>query len=70
MKVDIPKTHPQFIHIGIGTEGGKDGLFSVVYGSPNVSLRKFLWMDLNRQAVDLQAPWLAAGDFNSVTKLG
>ena len=56
MKVDILKTHPQFIHMQIDTEGGRDWLFSMVYGSPNVSLRKFLLMDRNRQAVDLRAP--------------
>lgn len=37
-----------------------------MYGSPTHGLRKHLWNTLNNQKLDLEGPWLAAGDFNAV----
>ena len=67
MHVEIIKTHPQFIHMKLGRKGETPRLLSVVYGSPNSSLRKFLWKDLSKENLDLTYPWLIMGDFNSVT---
>lgn len=38
-----------------------------MYGSPNASLRNFLWQDLASNSIDLSDPWLAVRDFHSVT---
>ena len=41
----------------------------MVYGSPNHSLLKNLWRDLNQKNMVLDEPWVIAGDFNSVTSV-
>ncbi|XP_031098763.1 uncharacterized protein LOC116002705 [Ipomoea triloba] len=59
----------------VGFSGGiwvKDGLsspwvFSAVYGSPNLPLRKKLFTDLSANISDPHSCWLICGDFNSVT---
>ncbi|XP_019186538.1 PREDICTED: uncharacterized protein LOC109181240 [Ipomoea nil] len=51
----------------IGFSGGI-WLLSVVYGSPNMQLRRKLFADLSSQDLGLQGPWLSVGDFNSVLK--
>ena len=42
-------------------------LLSIVYGSPNLTLRKFQWQALHCNKLDLSKPWLVAGDFNAIT---
>ncbi|XP_031101934.1 uncharacterized protein LOC116005836 [Ipomoea triloba] len=62
----ILDTHPQFINLQV-----KEGLLppwelSMVYGSPNLSLRKKLFTDLSTANLNSQPCWLVCGDFNSV----
>lgn len=66
-KLDILKTHPQFVLARICRNDSSPWLLSVVYGSPNASLRNFLWQDLASNSIDLSDPWLAVRDFHSVT---
>ena len=42
-------------------------LLTIVYGSPNCTLRKYIWQDLNQNVVNLEEPWVVVSDFNSVT---
>lgn len=39
----------------------------MVYGSPSVHLRRYLWSSLNRDNTIINDPWLIACDFNAVT---
>ena len=67
-QLNVIKTHPQFIHMQIKSQGGHLWHLSVVYGSPNSSLRRFLWRDLNQYPINNATPWLIiVGDFNSIT---
>ncbi|XP_019177832.1 PREDICTED: uncharacterized protein LOC109173030 [Ipomoea nil] len=47
--------------------GQNSWLMTVVYGSPDHSLRRKLFEDLSGDRFDPQGPWLTVGDFNSVT---
>ena len=38
----VPKTHPQFIHVSVQNNTSPPWFLSVVYGSPNPSLRKHM----------------------------
>ncbi|RAL42420.1 hypothetical protein DM860_017600 [Cuscuta australis] len=42
--------------------------FAVEYASPTPHLRQKLWNTLKRDNLNITTPWIAAGDFNSVTK--
>ena len=56
MNVKIIKTHPQFIHMRVSYKEEREWMLSVVYGSPNPSLRRTLWKDLNKNLIDLSEP--------------
>ena len=60
----ILQTHPQFIHAKIISNDSHSWLLTIVYDSPNCTLRKYLWQDLNQNVVNLEEPWVVAGDFN------
>ena len=70
LQVEILKSHPQFIHLRIGRGDEKTWLISVVYGSPNASLRRSLWKDLHKGSLELNEAWLIMGDFNSIMAPG
>lgn len=40
---------------------------AIVYGSPDRSLQQKLWRDLGQSQCNIQEPWIAIGDFNTVT---
>ena len=42
-------------------------LICIVYGSSNHNLRKLLWRDFNHRMPGEGVPWIATGEFNSVT---
>ncbi|XP_038688766.1 uncharacterized protein LOC119987931 [Tripterygium wilfordii] len=69
LQISVIKTHPQFIHLRVQSNGINSWLLTVVYGSPNFNLRKLLWMDLNSEIKDNLDPWMVVGDFNSVVSL-
>lgn len=41
-------------------------MLTIVYASPNASIRKYFWAKLNE--VNINEPWLIMGDFNCVLK--
>ena len=66
LHIDIIKTHPQLVHTKVSKQGTRTWYLSMVYGSPNPSLRKFRWQDLNHQIISPTEPWIAVGDINSI----
>ncbi|XP_019179248.1 PREDICTED: uncharacterized protein LOC109174466 [Ipomoea nil] len=65
--IEVLDTHPQFISLQVQDADSESWLLSVVYGSPNKALRKRLFSELSGQFFMPHGPWLAVGDFNSVT---
>ena len=57
-------SHSQHITVEIKKVGEEPWLFSAVYASPDSSLRRDLWRELERVKQTYDGPWLAAGDFN------
>ncbi|XP_031119046.1 uncharacterized protein LOC116022462 [Ipomoea triloba] len=66
LEIQIMKTHPQFINLQITDGNSPPWVLSIVYGSPNQSLRRKLFSELNSIDFRPQTCWLACGDFNSV----
>ena len=56
LTINIIKTHPQFILDDVVERVNKHWLLSVVYGSPNHTLRSNLRQDLNRIIFNLTNP--------------
>ncbi|XP_050217899.1 uncharacterized protein LOC126668762 [Mercurialis annua] len=46
-------------------DGTNSFLFTVVYASPNASLRQHFWADLTDLANSMMEPWILGGDFNA-----
>ena len=67
--IHVIKSHPQFIHMEIETNGQDNWLFTLIYGSPSPQLRKFLWSELSSKKLNLNSPWMLAGDFNVVVSM-
>lgn len=44
-------------------------LFSAIYASPDSSLRRDLWCELERTKNNYQWPWLVASDFNETSSM-
>lgn len=57
-------SHSQHITVEIKKLGEEPWLFSAVYASPDSSLRRDLWRELDNVKQSYDGPWLAAGDFN------
>lgn len=56
----------QFIHINVEGNHGKVWLITIIYASPNILQRRYLWEHLKLIASDVHIPWLLAGDFNDI----
>ncbi|XP_031091106.1 uncharacterized protein LOC115996077 [Ipomoea triloba] len=67
LKIEIINTHPQFINLQVQEGLLSQWTFTVVYGSPNKSLRRRLFADLSSDNMRTQQCWLICGDFNAVT---
>ncbi|XP_073304620.1 uncharacterized protein [Primulina huaijiensis] len=59
-------SHPQFVLVKVDTGTSIPWFLSIVYGSPNATLRKRLWNDLSNENLNIEGPWISLGDFNSV----
>ncbi|XP_010687131.1 uncharacterized protein LOC104901277 [Beta vulgaris subsp. vulgaris] len=57
-------SHSQHLTVEISKVGEDPWLFSAVYASPDSTLRKELWRELEKIKEDYAGPWLLAGDFN------
>ncbi|XP_073051702.1 uncharacterized protein [Primulina eburnea] len=64
--LEILYSHPQFVLARVETTNSAPWLLTIVYGSPNPTLRKRLWQDLTKENLNIQGPWLSIGDYNSV----
>ncbi|KAL7165463.1 hypothetical protein ACSBR2_041197 [Camellia fascicularis] len=66
MKVNVRTfiVNSQVIHATVHKEDFEEWLLATVYASPNPNLRAHLWKDLEDMAVNVEQPWLVAGDFN------
>lgn len=67
LNIQIIDTHPQFITLQVFQENLGWWRLSIIYGSPNLYLRRRLFTNLTCANSNFQGPWLMAGDFNSVT---
>ncbi|XP_073015397.1 uncharacterized protein [Primulina eburnea] len=57
-------THPQFVLARVETSNSSPWNLSIVYGSPNATLRKKLWEDLMADKLNIIGPWMSIGDYN------
>ncbi|XP_073046080.1 uncharacterized protein [Primulina eburnea] len=64
--LEILYSHPQFVLARVETNNSVPWFLTIVYGSPNPTLRKRLWQDLTKENLNIQGSWLSVGDYNSV----
>ena len=57
-------SHSQHLTVEIKRVGEDPWVFSAVYASPDSTLRRELWLELENVKNAYDGPWLAAGDFN------
>ncbi|XP_057452371.1 uncharacterized protein LOC130744196 [Lotus japonicus] len=57
--------HCIHLHVDPNNQGG--WFMSIIYAHPQESLRLSLWEELKSYKNQLQGPWCAAGDFNSIS---
>ena len=62
-------SHSQHITVEVRKVGEDPWLFSAVYASPDSTLRKELWKELEKIKDDYSGPWLLAGDFNETMSM-
>ncbi|XP_019170452.1 PREDICTED: uncharacterized protein LOC109166023 [Ipomoea nil] len=67
LEITVEFTHPQFILLQVKELSGPPWVLAVVYASPTQHLRRRLWSALRANQQNILHPWLAAGDFNTVT---
>ncbi|KAG8661207.1 hypothetical protein MANES_02G220001v8 [Manihot esculenta] len=65
-RIELVVTDPQFITVAINFSTGEKWLFSVVYASLDIYLRRKLWQSLSGENSLSISKWIVAGDFNSV----
>lgn len=53
----------QFIHLLVEAGDGKTWEWTVGYASPNYTIKKLLWRDL--ELIEHNKPWCLLGDFNA-----
>ncbi|XP_057432699.1 uncharacterized protein LOC130725493 [Lotus japonicus] len=64
--IQVLSSHRQLVHLRVNpTNGSPSFLVSFTYGSPNLSIRNFLWQELRRIAANTGEPWVVMGDFNT-----
>lgn len=62
-------SHSQRLTIEIRKLGEEPWLFSAVYVSPDSTIRKALWSELERIKESYTGPWMLAGDFNETMSM-
>lgn len=65
--VDVIASNPQFLLANIHDGLGREYSIAFVYASPTPHLRRKLWDALSPECLGGKEPWLAIGDFNSVS---
>ena len=66
-KFSVLTTGDQFIHGVIDVGTGNEFFVTLVYGHPNMILRRSLWSSLNSICNPEEDRWMIMGDFNAVT---
>ncbi|XP_019160620.1 PREDICTED: uncharacterized protein LOC109157159 [Ipomoea nil] len=66
--VDIHFTHPQFMLLRVSHLNEQHWFLSLVYGSPDYSLRRELFATLSQDSINFHGYWLCMGDYNAVLK--
>lgn len=61
--------HSQHLTVEIKKLGDDPWLFSAIYASPDSSLRRDLWRELENLKSSYRGPWLLAGDFNETANM-
>ncbi|XVF54107.1 hypothetical protein PTKIN_Ptkin05aG0154200 [Pterospermum kingtungense] len=62
--IEVVQTHPQLIVLKVIHP--KPWFLSIIYSSPDYSLRKLLWKDLDQVRLAVDGPWLPVRDYNLV----
>ncbi|XP_058733248.1 uncharacterized protein LOC131604851 [Vicia villosa] len=66
MEVNFIRSNTQFIHLRVQTGSRQEYFFTAVYARPNENDKKLLRDELKNISINIQDPWLVAGDFNDV----
>nr|XP_011465852.1 PREDICTED: uncharacterized protein LOC105351932 [Fragaria vesca subsp. vesca] len=66
IKVDFVDESSQFIVVKVSIPGKPPWLFTVIYGSPDHSIRASLWEQLDRLMLSTNLPCSFIGDFNEL----
>lgn len=66
LKIGLISSMDQAIHMKFEDDRGQEWICTVVYASPNESIRKSLWDNMGMVVVNLHIPWLVVGDFNDI----
>lgn len=69
MTVSTYGSSSQHLTVEMKKVGEAPWLFSAIYASPDTSLRKELWDELERVKDAYSGPWLLAGDFNETLSM-
>ena len=62
-------SHSQHLTVEISKLGEEPWLFSAIYASPDSSIRKELWRELEQIKDKYSGPWMLAGDFNETMRM-
>ncbi|KAG7543566.1 Endonuclease/exonuclease/phosphatase [Arabidopsis thaliana x Arabidopsis arenosa] len=65
LELEVLKSCPNFLDTKITTKG-QSFFSSFVYGDPEQSKRRQVWMELTEAALLREAPWFLTGDFNEI----
>ncbi|KAI8009510.1 hypothetical protein LOK49_LG06G02771 [Camellia lanceoleosa] len=64
VNVRTSTVNSQVIHATVHKKDFEEWVLATVYASPNPTLRAHLRKELKDMVVDMEKPWLVAGDFN------
>lgn len=67
IEVKLEAAHRSFLHMEVRMSSGRRWEITAIYASPQVTVRQFLWDDL--EALEMMTPWRLIGVFNCVLKV-
>lgn len=65
INIHIVRTDPQFVLMQVHDRVGDPFWLAAVYASPNRTLRRILWKEMNAPLLGVMGPWAVVGDFNA-----
>ncbi|XP_061372079.1 uncharacterized protein LOC133314599 [Gastrolobium bilobum] len=69
-RVQLLSQSNQFIHMTVKIDDGPSFLCTAVYGSPREDERQVMWDDVKQLSLNVNLPWILAGDFNDIKCMG